>query len=94
MRRAPFLGSSPALLLTVSPLAVFVYRFTDPNDRQTYDVMWDYLGGFVRISPFFKSRKHKKVPSSLRALVCHLIMIGMLTRQRRDRPRCSRPTRG
>jgi hypothetical protein len=23
--------------------------------------MWDYIDGFVRISPFFKSRKHKKV---------------------------------
>uniref|UniRef100_A0A0B7JH82 HTH APSES-type domain-containing protein n=1 Tax=Bionectria ochroleuca TaxID=29856 RepID=A0A0B7JH82_BIOOC len=39
---------------------VFVYRFTDPSDNRAYDVMWDYVGGFVRISPFFKSRGHKK----------------------------------
>lgn len=46
-------------------MQVFVYKFTDPNDRESYDVMWDYVGGFVRISPFFKSRKHKKVSRSL-----------------------------
>ncbi|CAH0015566.1 unnamed protein product [Clonostachys rhizophaga] len=39
---------------------VFVYKFTDPSDSRAYDVMWDYVGGFVRISPFFKSRGHKK----------------------------------
>lgn len=53
--------SRDKLGLTGSACQVFVYRFTDPNDHQTYDVMWDSLGGFVRISPFFKSRKHKKV---------------------------------
>lgn len=71
----PFLAR-PESFVDKACLEVFVYRFTDPNDRQTsYDVMWDYLGGFVRISPFFKSLKHKKV--SLPA--CHLVTIAMLT---------------
>ncbi|CAH0048844.1 unnamed protein product [Clonostachys solani] len=39
---------------------VFVYRFNDPSDSRAYDVMWDYVGGFVRISPFFKVCRHKK----------------------------------
>lgn len=49
------------LLADESAFVVFVYRFTDPNDKQDYDVMWDFRGGYVRISPFFKNRKHKKV---------------------------------
>jgi hypothetical protein len=66
----PLLPSIEQLLQIRLPLltlkkTVFVYKFIDPSNRQSYDVMWDYVGGFVRISPFFKSCKHKKVPTSV-----------------------------
>lgn len=40
---------------------VFLYTFTPPEGVITYTVMWDYHVGLVRLTPFFKSCKHKKV---------------------------------
>lgn len=54
-------GTDGMLPADESAFVVFAYEFTDPDDKEKYAVMWDFRGGYVRISPFFKNRKHKKV---------------------------------
>ncbi|KAF2277177.1 uncharacterized protein EI97DRAFT_500789 [Westerdykella ornata] len=39
---------------------VFQYQFKVPGDEKTYNVLWDYQVGLVRITPFFKCCKYSK----------------------------------
>jgi hypothetical protein len=40
---------------------VFKYTFQVPTDAKTYEVLWDFHDGLVRITPFFKACKYSKV---------------------------------
>lgn len=52
----------PRANLTLAHLrSVFQYTFKNPNDGQTYAVIWDYNVGLVRVTPFFKCCKYSKV---------------------------------
>ncbi|KAI9786265.1 MAG: hypothetical protein M1816_008074 [Peltula sp. TS41687] len=67
---------------------VFQYTFKVPGEASSYNVMWDYNIGLVRITPFFKCCKYSKTTPAkmlnsnpgLRD-VCHSITGGALAAQ-------------